>query len=187
MMKTVRVTLAAVLTGAIAWPASAEEFEWPSRKAGQWELHMKASADSPEMTMQLCLDPSTDKGMMQMGMGLAKSMCPDQKITHEGGKIVIDGSCSVAGMTVKGRTEVTGDFQSEYTMTSTSEMPDAPEGMPKATQLEHKARWVAATCKDGMQPGDIEMPGGIKMNMKSMMGLMESLGGSSAAASPDKP
>jgi hypothetical protein len=181
MKMIIALTLAAGTSFGLAQNAVAEEFEWPSRKAGQWELHMKSSADAPEMTMQLCLDASTDKGMMQMGMGLAKSMCPDQKIAREGGKIIIDGSCSIAGMTVKGRTEVSGDFQSEYTMTSTSEMPDAPEGMPKTTEMEHKARWVGETCKNGMQPGDIEMPGGIKMNMKSMMGMMESLGGGAAA------
>lgn len=185
-MKTKMALLLAAAATLGATQAAADEFEWPSRKAGQWELHVKTGADVPEMTMQLCIDEATDKGMMQMGMGLAKSMCPDQKITREGGKIVIDGTCSVAGMTVKGRTEVTGDFQSEYTMTVASEMADAPEGMPKSTQMEHKARWVGAACKNGMSPGDIEMPGGIKMNMKSMMGMMESLGGGAAAA-PDKP
>lgn len=181
MHRIMALTLAVGFSVSAVWPVMAEEFEWPSRKAGQWELHLKSSDEAPEMTMQLCLDASTDKGMMQMGMGLAKSMCPDQKISKSGDAIVIEGSCSVAGSAVKGRTEITGDFQSEYTMTSTSEMPDAPEGMSKTTHLVHKARWIGAACKDGMQPGDIEMPSGIKMNMKSMLGMMESLGGAGAA------
>lgn len=157
--------------------ALAEEFEWPARKPGQWSMEMKASADMPAMTVQMCLDAATDKGMMQAGLGIAKSLCPDQKIAREGDKIVIDSTCEVAGMKMAGRTEITGDFQSEYTMVTKSDLADAPEGMASKSDIEHKARWVGATCSDGMVPGDMLMPGGIKMNVKKMMGMMDALGG----------
>lgn len=164
------------LSGGLTQAALAEEFDWPSRKPGQWELEMKASKDMPAMTVQLCLDAATDKGMMEMGTGMAKSMCPGHKITREGEKIVIDSTCQVAGMTVSGRTEISGDFQSEYTMTTKAKMSGAPAGVDADTNVEHKARWKSETCGDGMVPGDMLMPGGIKMNMKQMMGMMDSLG-----------
>lgn len=164
----------------LAQAASAEDFEWPARKPGQWEVHMKASKDMPEITVQMCLDAATDKGMMQMGMGLAKSMCPEQKIAREGDKIIIDSTCSVAGVKMQSRTEISGDFNSEYTMVSKGDIADAPEGMAGKTDVEQRARWVSAACSDGMQPGDMEMPGGIKMNIQKMMGMMESLGGGAA-------
>lgn len=156
--------------------AVADDFDWPARKPGQWSLEMKASKDTPAMTVQLCLDAATDKGMMQTGMGIGKSLCPNQKIAREGDKIVIESKCDLGGMKVDGRTEITGDFQSNYTMTTKADVTDAPEGMDAKTDVEHKATWVSGTCGDGMVPGDMLMPGGIKMNMKQMMGMMESLG-----------
>jgi hypothetical protein len=175
MRLSARIGMVAVALG-LAQPVVAEEFEWPARKPGQWELDMKASSDLPAMSMKLCLDAATDKDMMRIGMGAAKSLCPDQKIQRDGDKIVIDGTCEVAGMKVSGRTEITGDFQSEYTMVMKSDISDAPEGVPQQNNLEHRARWVSATCSDGMVPGDMIMPGGIKMNLKSMQGMMDMLG-----------
>lgn len=175
MKKQIFLAAVFVATG-LAQSVRAEEFVWPDRKPGQWELQMKASKDTPAMTVQLCLDAETDKGMMQMGMGMAKSLCPDHKIAREGDKIVIDSTCEVAGMKVGGRTEISGDFQSEYTMVTKADVSDAPEGMNAKTDVEHKAKWVSAACTGGMVPGDMLMPGGIKLNMKQMMGMMESLG-----------
>lgn len=157
-------------------PALAEDFEWPARKPGQWDLDVKAGGDQPGMSMKVCLDAETDKAMMQMGTGVAKSICPGQKVVREGDKIVIDGTCEIGGIKVAGRTEITGDFQSEYTMIMKSDISDAPEGMAKENVIEHKARWVGATCSDGMVPGDMLMPGGIKVNLKSMKGMMDMLG-----------
>jgi hypothetical protein len=172
------IVLAAVSCGlGLMQPAYAEEFAWPARKPGQWELRMKAGNDAPEMSVKLCLDAETDKDMMQLGTGIAKSMCPDQKITREPGKVVIDGTCDAGGIKVSGRTEIVGDLQSDYTMVMRSDIADAPEGMPKENNMEHRGRWISATCGDGMVPGDMVLPGGIKMNMKSMKGLMDNFGG----------
>lgn len=176
MRGTVILAIVVSIGGLSAGSLRADEFQWPSRKPGQWELHMKAGDSMPEMTMQMCLDAATDKGMMQVGLGMAKSMCPNQTTAREGALIVIDSTCEVGGMKIKSRTEISGDFQSEYTMVVKGDIADAPEGMPNTTAMEHKARWVSATCADGMTPGDIEMPGGIKMNMQKMMGVMNSLG-----------
>lgn len=164
------------LSGGLAPIAQAEEFAWPARKPGQWELEMKGSKSMPEMIVQLCLDAATDKDMMQMGMGMAKSMCPGQSIGREGDKIVIQSTCEIAGMKVAGRTEISGDFQSEYTMVTKADVTGAPAGGDGKTDVEHKAHWKSETCGDGMVPGDMLMPGGIKMNIKQMMGMMESLG-----------
>lgn len=164
--------------------AIAEEFEWPARKPGQWELETKAGGDLPAMHVKLCLDAETDKGMMQLGTGVAKSMCPDQKVSRSDNRIVIDGTCEVAGMKVSGRTEITGDFQSEYTMVIRSDIGDAPEGMPQQNTMEQKARWISATCSDGMVPGDMIMPGGIKMNLKAMKGMVDTLTPGSGGETP---
>lgn len=171
----------AVTTGCIVVLGAgvATAFEWPSRKPGQWELVMKSSgpSDMPAMTLQMCIDAATDKDMMQAGLELGRAMCPDQKIAQEDKRIVIASTCEVGGMKIVGRTEVSGDFQSEYKMHTTGDVSGAPAGMPSKTDMEHTARWVGDTCSDGMQPGDLLMPGGIKMNMNKMVEMMKSIGG----------
>ncbi len=60
--------------------------------------------------------------------------------------------------------EITGDFNSAYTVKSTSHS----EGGPAACTMSRQtieAKWLGA-CKPDQKPGDIVMPGGFKMNIK---------------------
>ena len=63
--------------------------------------------------------------------------------------------------------EIIGDFNSAYTVKTTSHS----EGGPAATKGDHEtmieAKWLGA-CKPDQKPGDIVMPGGLKMNLKDM-------------------
>lgn len=163
---------------ALSGSALAEDFDWPARKPGQWDLVIESAgrASLPAMSMQMCLDAASDKGMMEAGMAMSKSLCPQQTIVKEGETIVVTSTCEVGGIKVAGRTEVSGDFQSEYTMTVKTDVSGGPADVTGATEMVHKAHWVSADCKDGMEPGDLLMPGGIKMNMMKMIGMMEKLG-----------
>ena len=62
--------------------------------------------------------------------------------------------------------EIVGDFNSAYTMKvstkSSGKIPDA------VTTME--AKWMGA-CKADQKPGDIVMPGGMKMNIKDMQAM----------------
>ena len=69
--------------------------------------------------------------------------------------------------TGKPRAEISGDFNSAYTVKSTSQTDRAPAGMPRDTTTTIEAKWLGA-CKPDQKPGDIVMPGGIKMNIKDM-------------------
>ena len=77
---------------------------------------------------------------------------------------VTDSVCDIAGMTTTTHSEVTGDFNSAYTVQITSHHDNPMPGMPKDTAMTLEAKWLGA-CKDGQKPGDIVMPGGIKMNV----------------------
>ena len=52
-------------------------------------------------------------------------------------------------------------------MKSTSRTEGAPAGMPKDSTTTIEAKWLGA-CKADQKPGDIIMPGGMKINLKDM-------------------
>lgn len=174
------ILICATAAGLAAMATAACAFDWPARKPGQWDIQMSTSQGEtglPPMSIKMCLDAATDKEMMEAGTALGKSMCPDQTVVKDGETIVISSTCEMAGMKVASRTEIAGDFQSNYTLKVTGEVTGAPAGMSGATNMEQKARWTSDTCSDGMQPGDMLMPGGIKVNVKQMSDMMKSLGG----------
>ena len=144
--------------------SAAGAVDLPVRKAGLWEMKvLRASSPSPEMTMQQCTDESTDKDMSTAMSPMAKEMCSKQEIQKTATGYVTDSICGIAGVTITSHAEITGDFNSAYTVTSTSRSERGPAG--GTTTIE--AKWLGA-CKADQKPGDIMMPGGMKMNIKDM-------------------
>jgi len=147
------------------WPAAdAFAVELPVRKAGLWEMKMVRSGGSiPEMTMQHCTDATTDK-QMSTSFSPGKETCSKQDIQKTATGYVSDSVCGVAGMTITSHAEITGDFNSAYTVKMTSRTEGAPSGMPRDSATTIEAKWLGA-CKPDQKPGDIVMPGGMKMNI----------------------
>ena len=149
---------------ALAAPAGAEEL--PVRKAGLWEMKIvKTGSQLPDMTMQHCTDPSTDKEMNNSVSPLAKQICSKQDIQKTATGYVSDSVCTVAGVTMTTHAEIVGDFNSGYTVTSNSHSDKGPTGKPLDTTTKIEAKYVG-DCKAGQKPGDIVMPGGFKLNVK---------------------
>lgn len=147
-------------------------FDWPPRKAGMWTVE---TPGNDGLSIKMCLDAATDREMMEAGTALGKSMCPGQTVAKEGEMIVITSTCEIAGIKVASRTEIAGDFQSEYTLTVKGDV-TGESGAATPTNFVQKARWVSETCSDGLEPGDMMMPGGTKMNMSKLKGMLKSLG-----------
>jgi Protein of unknown function (DUF3617) len=148
----------------LATVACAEEL--PTRKAGLWEMKIvKTGSKLPDMTMQHCTDPTTDKDMNNSVSPLAKQICSKQDIAKTATGYVSDSVCTVGGMSMTTHTEIVGDFNSGYTVTSKSHSDKGPNGGPLDTVTTIEAKWVGA-CKPDQKPGDIVMPGGFKLNVK---------------------
>lgn len=150
--------------------------ELPSRKSGHWEIRMSTDmpAGVPETVVDLCVDAATDRQMMEQGLSLTSEMCPQREMKREGDRIVIDAVCNIGPVKTTSRTVISGDFQSAYTMKITGDIGGLPAGAggnagEQKTSMTQHARWMSASCPDGLKPGDIKMPGGIRINMKDMM------------------
>jgi hypothetical protein len=142
--------------------------ELPVRKAGLWEMKVvQTGSPVPEMTMQQCTDETTDKDMSTAMSPVAKEMCSKQDIQKTATGYLTDSVCGIAGMTIKSKAEINGDFNSAYTVKSTSHTEGGMGGAPRDSTSTIEAKWIGA-CKSDQKPGDIMMPGGMKMNIKDM-------------------
>ena len=158
------LSFAVALSLLAAVPATgAAAAELPQRKAGLWDMKMvRTGSPIPDMTMQHCTDASTDK-QMSTSFSPGKDSCAKQDIQKTATGYVSDSVCTVAGMTVTSHAEITGDFNSAYTVKSTAHSERAG-GPARDSTTTIEAKWLGA-CKADQKPGDIVMPGGMKMNI----------------------
>jgi len=146
----------------------ARAVEMPTRKAGLWEMKVvRTGSATPEMTMQHCTDESTDKDMSSTFSPMAKEMCSKQDIQKTATGYVSDSVCNVGAMSITSHSDIVGDFSSAYTVKSSSHHEGGPASVPRDSTTTVEAKWLGA-CKPDQKPGDIVMPGGMKMNVKDM-------------------
>ena len=149
----------------------ARAVETPVRKAGLWEMKMlRTDSPMPEMKMQQCTDETIDK---DMSTGLApstKDICSKHDIQKTATGYVTASVCTVGGVAMTSHSDITGDFNSAYTVKSVSHSEGGPSGAPRDTTTTIEAKWLGA-CKADQKPGDIVMPGGFKMNVKDAQKL----------------
>jgi Protein of unknown function (DUF3617) len=146
----------------------ARAVEMPIRKAGLWEMKVvRSGSATPEMTMQHCTDESTDKEMSSTFSPMAKEMCPKQDIQKTATGYVSDSVCKVGAVSITSHSDIVGDFNSAYTVKSKSHNAGGPASVPADSTTTIEAKWLGA-CKPDQKPGDIVLPGGMKMNVKDM-------------------
>jgi len=151
--------LALVTAGALA-------DDLPLRKPGLWEMKIvKVGSQLPALTTQQCTDPSVDKDMVNTVSPIAKQICSKQNLQKTATGYVNDSVCTISGATITSHTEVTGDFDSAYVVTTEAKSDKGPDQL-RDTTTRIEARWLG-DCKPGQKPGDIVMPGGgFKLNVK---------------------
>jgi len=162
MMRRVAVCLA---VGALVLSSPAPAEELPQRKPGLWEMKIARNGSGlPELTMQHCTDAAIDKDMNNTISPMAKQICSKQDVQKSASGYTVDAACSMAGGTMTSHSDVAGDFNSAYTVTTVSHTNVGPTYLRDLT-TKIEAKWLGE-CKPGQKPGDIVMPGGFKLNVK---------------------
>jgi hypothetical protein len=145
--------------------------ELPVRKTGLWEMKIaRVGSLLPEMTMQHCTDETTDKEMSAVFSPMSKEICSKRDIEKTETGYVSDSVCSVGGLPMTSHSDITGDFNSAFTVKSTSHVERGPGGVPHDNIVTIEAKWLGA-CKPDQKPGDVVMPGGFKINLKDAQKL----------------
>lgn len=139
--------------------------ELPSRKPGLWELKMNfENRNMPGQTMQQCIDAATDQMMQSNVSPQAQGACSKRDVQRSGNTITIDSTCMVNGQATNSHAVITGNFDSAYTMTLTTDSAAAPGGKMNMTMA---AKWLGP-CAAGQKPGDMIMGNGMTINVLEM-------------------
>ncbi|WP_398476931.1 DUF3617 domain-containing protein [Tardiphaga sp.] len=164
---TQRASLIALTLLCSTAPAFADSVQMPIRKAGLWELTTQITGVSktvtPPMVMQQCTDETVDRQINRMSSDAAK--CSRQEMTKSGNSYIGDSVCTIGDATVTSHIDATGDFNSAYTVKTTAKSTGG--NLPPDMVTTIQAKWISA-CKADQKPGDIVMPGGMKMNISDM-------------------
>jgi hypothetical protein len=172
MRPTAILLAAAALTAPLA--AGAQTLDLPPRKAGLWEVTTTVEKPKglPALTSKMCLNPATDRELMDYALKLSGGRCKTLTVRRQGQSFVIDTDCTVAGAATRSKVVITGDFDSAYTLRMEGTVEGAPGAGkgPQPTLMTQTATWKSADCPR-MKPGDMTMPGGLKVNVKQLKAL----------------
>ncbi len=162
-----RASLIALTLVCSTGPLLAEPVQLPIRKAGLWEVTMQITGVSktatPAVVTQQCTDESVDRQMNKMSSDAMT--CSKQDMTKTSSGYVFDSVCTVGDATVNSHAEASGDFNSAYSVKTTAKSTGG--GLPPEMVTVIQAKWLSA-CKPDQKPGDMVMPGGMKMNISDI-------------------
>ena len=155
--------------------AVAQSVQLPARNSGQWEIRMvPQTAGAPSaMSMKICVDGASGEEMMLDSLAMASDMCAPRKIERRGDAFVVEATCQNGQIKTRSRAVLSGNFQSAYTVEIISQAVGAIEAMAGTNYTRQEARWLGAECADDLSPGEMLMPGTVKMNANDMMKKMD--------------
>lgn len=140
--------------------------QWPKRKPGLWTQTMTFKAQNFTRSFRFCVDETSDEKMGLDTQGDDKR-CQRKSMTRG-----MDGSWTVVSacdMGSAGKTDstihVAGDFNTRYVLDVTSTTTGAAQpAMNGEHRMNMTAEWSGA-CPAGWTGGDVEMPGGRRINL----------------------
>ena len=159
MMK--RIVLIALLACA-ATAARADEF--PNRKAGLWEISRTTTGRPAAKAIQMCIDAATDARMRQAGMDTPAATCSRSTQVRSGMTVTSDSECTMGASKVISHMTMVFDGDVAFHMELKTHY-DPPIAAGRAeTVVVQDGKWVGA-CPADMQPGDMILPNGMKINL----------------------
>lgn len=133
-------------------------------KTGAWQMTANVPGMGQPMVTKMCLDAGLSNKFEKLGSSnSAKMDCSTQKASRMGNTIDVVSTCKSDGMTIntKMHMELTGDSSYHQTVEQSY---DPPMMKPMTTTVDGK---YLGDCGD-MKPGDMVMPGGVKINMNDV-------------------
>jgi hypothetical protein len=138
-------------------------------------MKVQNSYGGPEIiTMQHCTDEATDREARSIFAPRTKQVCPkkESQKTATATGYVIDSVCSGAGTPTTSHSEFTGDYNSAYTLKTTSHREDGPANARDVT-ITIEGKWLGP-CKPDQKPGD-SWVGGFRLTIEDTRKRMNDL------------
>ena len=156
----VAICLSAVF--ALLLIADAKAADLPARKPGLWEVKTTIEDHGRGGTVQQCIDAATDQMLQSSAGPFSAPACPEREGKKSDNGMTIDSRCNFNGKPASAHADITGSFDSTYTMTVTAEGADLPH-----TKMTSEGKWLGA-CAADQQPGDVVMANGVKVNIPEL-------------------
>jgi hypothetical protein len=153
------------LTLATGAAQAQEKFQ---RKSGLWEVKRTSTrTEEKARVYQMCIDQASDNALRQLAEGMRNERCETSKVAREGDKLTVDAVCKLGRTRTTARTHavITGKFDSAYKIESKSTFDPPIRGTAEGTTVM-EAKWTGA-CKPDQRAGDVILPNGVKLNVKS--------------------
>ncbi len=137
----------------------ADTFQVPARRAGCWEhttvqgLFGKAGVDGSTYE---CIDAASEQARLQ-AQPAVEGNCSQGPVP--GTSLAWDQICTDGATTAKMRMEVSGDFQSAYSMSIVSRT-TRPGAAPRVSKVVANAKWISSACPAPLAPGSWLVLGG---------------------------
>ena len=147
MARTPSAIFGSALLLAIVAVAPVQADELPVRKAGYWTIAIRFRTPVWGVSyMDECVDAASEKQLSILGVPKECSKL-DVHVRKNSNGYIVDTQCDLRGVHLTVHQEITGNFDSAYTMKTT-------RGKEPAIMIE--AKW-SGPCPADMKPGDINM------------------------------
>jgi Protein of unknown function (DUF3617) len=161
--------LAALALAGVTTTSAALAVNLPERKPGLWVV-ATSSPDSnlPSHEVRMCIDSSTDAMMSSAGTNAMNGACGKNEVKRDGAVVTVVSICRMGD--VQATTRAVIHFSGDTAYHSDINTTFNPPMMGRSTAtVSQDGKWTGA-CPADMQPGDIVMANGMRMNIKTMMG-----------------
>ncbi len=129
-------------------------------KPGGWEMTSHIPGMSQPMVTKMCLDASLSTDFAKLGSSNpGKLDCTTTRTSRLGNNIDVDSVCKSQGMTINSKMHM--ELTDAGYHQKIEQSYDPPAMKPTTVEVDGK---YLGDCGD-MKPGDMVMPGGIKINM----------------------
>jgi hypothetical protein len=164
-MKRTAITLASLL----ALGAAAHAQDFPPRKPGLWQIDMTMpGGPMPAQQMKMCIDAATDAEMHKMGLNASQGMCSKPDISRSGNTVTVNSSCKMGDTQTS--TQAVTKFTADTAYHTDVNTKFNPPMAGRAEQaMAQDAKW-SGPCPADMEPGDVVMGNGMKVNIKQVLG-----------------
>ena len=166
---TVNIKLGALILAGSAACAPAFALDLPPRKTGLWlvTMVMQGSSGMPARETRLCTDASTEAAIMSLGGTMMQGICSKRDLKRAGDTVTSDSVCQMGPSQMTSHSETRFISDSAYHMDIKTRFDPPMMGRAESTMTQD-GKWIGP-CPADMRAGDIVMPNGMKLNVKTMM------------------
>jgi len=156
-------TFAAAGAAVLLIPIVTSADQLPHRKPGLWQVTTTLQgARTPPAASKMCIDAQTESTLMNLGQNAVQKMCSKNSVVVRGNVATMDSVCTFGKTVMTSHSTATfadATFRNEMHVSY-----NPPLFGKSASIMTQDGKWMGA-CPPDMKPGDMILPGGIKMHL----------------------